>query len=117
MCDPYLAGIYGRKFERSGWDVDIEEDVVSAERHGAKSPPHVLVLDIDCVADPVAQVKELRSLPTLMRTRLVLLAREGNCDMIDAAMNAGADSFLLIGHFVPQEAVDKMHRLLNTPNL
>jgi|SaaInlStandDraft_7_1057024.scaffolds.fasta_scaffold168848_1 DNA-binding response OmpR family regulator len=112
LCDPYLAGIYGRKFERDGWDVDIAEEVQDGERRAAKSPPAIVMLEIDCVADVVAEVKRLRSLPTLIRTKLVLLAKEADRELIEDAMAVGADSFLLLGHFVPLEAVTKMRALL-----
>ena len=113
LCDPYLAGIYGRKFERDGWDVDVEEQVANGERRAAKTQPDVLLLEVDCVADIIKEVKRLRSLPTLIRTKIVLLAKEAERELIEDAMAVGADSFLLLGHFVPQEAVSKMRHLIN----
>ena len=112
MCDPYLAGIYGRKFELAGWQTSVAEEVVDGERQAAKVPPAILLLDIDCVADPVDEVKRLRSLPTLIRTKIVLLAQDADRPLIESVLRAGADDMLLLGHFVPQETVDKMQRLL-----
>lgn len=112
LCDPYLAGIYGRKFEQDGWDVDIAQGVDEGEKQAAKAPPHILMLEVDCVGDTVAEVKRLRSLPTLIRTKLVLLAREADRALIDDTLAVGVDSFLLLGQFVPQEAVAKMRDLL-----
>ena len=112
LCDPYLAGIYGRKFEQDGWDVDVAEEVDEGEKRAAKTPPQILMLEVDCVADAVAEVKRLRSLPTLIRTKIVLLAKEADRELIDDTLAVGADSFLLLGQFVPQEAVAKMRDLL-----
>jgi DNA-binding NarL/FixJ family response regulator len=88
-------------------------NVMDGERRASKSPPAILMLEIDCVADIVAEVKRLRSLPTLIRTKIVLLAKDVERELIDDAMAVGADSFLLIGQFVPQEAVSKMNDLLD----
>ena len=88
--------------------------VLLSERQAAKVPPAILLLDIDCVADPVDEVKRLRSLPTLIRTKIVLLAQDADRPLIESVLRAGADDMLLLGHFVPQETVEKMQRLLKS---
>ena len=113
-CDAYLAGIYGRKFEMDGWDVDIVETMDEGERRAAKMRPSVLLLDVDCVVDTEASVRRMRSLPTLLKSKIVLLAGKGDREHIEAARNAGADAYLLLGHFVPQEAVTKLNALLHS---
>jgi DNA-binding response OmpR family regulator len=113
-CDAYLAGIFGRKFELDGWDVEIAESLEEGERKSAKMRPSIFLLDVDCVSDTEAQVRRLRSLPTLQKTKLVMLASRGDRRHIQAASDAGADDYLLLGHFVPQEAVIKMKKLLES---
>lgn len=112
-CDNYLAGIYGRKFELDGWDVEIAENIEDGERRATKMRPSVLMLDADCTTDAAAEIARLRAMPTLQKTRLVILAAKGDRAHIQKARNAGADDYLILGHFVPQEAVQKMKKLLD----
>lgn len=111
-CDPYLAGIYGRKFELDGWEVDIAETLPDGERKATRMRPSVIILDADCAADISGEVMRLKALPTLLRSRVVILAGNGDRKEIQNALKAGADTYLLLGHFVPQEAVAKMRALL-----
>jgi DNA-binding response OmpR family regulator len=111
-CDPYLAGIYGRKFELDNWDVEIAETLEDAERKSMRFRPSIILLDADCSADISIEVRRLRGMPTILRSKLVVLASNGDKKEIERSMEAGADSYLLLGHFVPQEAVQKMRRLL-----
>ncbi len=112
-CDFYLAGIYGRKFERDGWDVEISETVDSGKVQIAKLQPDVVLVERGCVKEIVNLVKELKSLPTMQSAKLVILAKESDRDEIQKARNAGADQYLLLGHFVPHEAVEKIRRLVS----
>lgn len=111
-CDPYLAGIYGRKFERDGWGVEIAETLDEGEKKAVKQRPAVLLLDDGCVADVAAEIKRLKSLPTLQKTEIIVLAAQGDREEIERALKAGARDYLILGHFVPQEAVQKLRKLL-----
>lgn len=112
-CDAFLAGIYGRKFELSGWEVDVVETIPDGERTVMKWRPDIVLLDVECEADIVAEVRRLSSLPTWQQTRITLLAAEGDHNEIQQATEAGAQAYLIAGHFVPQEAVAKLTRILN----
>ncbi|MDP2631743.1 MAG: hypothetical protein Q8P30_03190 [Candidatus Uhrbacteria bacterium] len=111
-CDPYLAGIYGRKFELDGWDVEIAETLDEGERKATRMRPAIIILDAECAVDISTEVARLRSLPTILKTKIVVLAQMGDRDEIEKARMAGASDYLLLGHFVPQEAVQKMRRLI-----
>ncbi len=111
-CDPYLAGIYGRKFELDGWEVAINESLIDGERSAAKLRPNIILLDDECLTDVAGEVKRLKSLPTILKSKIVLLGSEGDREEIAEALKAGAADYLLTGHFVPQEAVQKMRRLV-----
>lgn len=111
-CDPYLAGIYGRKFERDNWNVEIAENILEGERMAIRSRPNIILLDDECSIDISEEVKRLKSLPTILKTKIVVLAKEGDKQKISQSLRAGADDYLLLGHFVPQEAVQKMRKML-----
>ena len=111
-CDPHLVGIYGRKFELDGWEVDIAETLPEGERKATKMRPSVIILDSECAADISGEVKHFKTLPTLLKTKIVILAVSGEREDIQRALQAGASDYLLLGHFVPQEAVAKMRKLI-----
>lgn len=111
-CDFTLAGIYGRKFEREGWDVEVVESMKEAEHKAVQMRPSVLLFDASCTTDAAKEIRRLKALPTLMRTKIVVLADAAHRTQIDEALHAGASDYLLVGHFVPIEAVDKMKRLI-----
>ncbi|MFA6130665.1 MAG: hypothetical protein WC730_00155 [Patescibacteria group bacterium] len=113
-CDPYLAGIYGRKFEENGWAVAVEETIEAGEKHAMVMRPDIILLQTDCVTDTIEVIKRWRSFPTIYSTKIVILAEAGDEEEIRAAREAGAAEYLLVGHFVPQEAVEKMKHLLGS---
>lgn len=111
-CDAYLAGVYGRKFEREGWDVEVVESVREAEQRAVQLRPSVLLFEAACVVDAAAEVRRLKALPTLQKSHIVVLADQAHMHGIRDALAAGASDYLLVGHFVPLEAVAKMKRLV-----
>ncbi|MFA6522194.1 MAG: response regulator [Patescibacteria group bacterium] len=113
-CDPYLAGLYGRKFEREGWVVECIESVTEAEVVATRMRPRIILLENDCVANIADVVRRWRSLPTIYATKIVILAKFGDEQKIREAREAGAADYLILGHFVPQEAVEKMKKLLES---
>lgn len=112
VCDTYLAGVYGRKFERDGWDVEVVESLAEAEHRAVQMRPAVLLFEAACVVDVAKEICRLKSLPTLLKTHVVVLADKAHMGDIDAARKAGAKEYLLLGHFLPEEIVIKMRRLL-----
>ena len=112
-CDAFLAGIYGRKFELSGWDVDVVETIADGEHRVMKWRPDIVLLDVECESDIVSGGRRLNALPTWQQVRITLLASDGDHAEIQQAKEAGAEAYLIAGHFVPQEAVAKLTRILN----
>ncbi len=111
-CDPFLAGIYGRKFERDGWDVEIAENLGNGKTQISKMKPDIVLFEKGCSTDLIKIVRDLKALPTMQQSKLVILASESDREEIQKARNAGADQYLLLGHFVPHEAVEKMRDLV-----
>ena len=111
-CDPYLAGIYGRKFERDHWQVQICETLPEAMPQIALFRPDILLLSTDCTVDLPEEIKRLRALPALLEKPIVLLTKKISRSELHLAYKAGVATCLLLGHFVPQEAVEKMRALL-----
>jgi len=111
-ADAKLAEIYGRKFENDGWDVEIAESIVEGDRKLLKIRPNVIVLDADCVVDLPLEIKRLKKMPTILKTKLAIFSPFGESKQIADSINAGADLFLIKGHFTPVEMFQKIKKML-----
>ncbi len=111
-CDSFLAGIYGRKLEQEGIEVDVNETLEEAQKKVAKIHPDVVILDAQCTVDPIAALESMKRIPSLLNLKTVILAHSAQKKFIDQALRHGVDHFLLLGHFLPQEFVQKIKRLL-----
>jgi len=111
-CEPHLASIYAKRFDIDGWDVEMADSIDDAERKATKMKPDILLIDAQCAADLSEVIKRFRGLPTLLHQKMVVLAPDGERGKIQTALDAGADAYLILGHFVPQELVKKMKRLI-----
>lgn len=111
-CDLTLADIYARKFEREGWEVITVPSLAEAEHRAVQMRPSVMIVDGSCTLDMAKEIRRLKVLPTLMRTKIVVLSDGAHHGQIQDALAAGAADYLLAGHFSPSEAVEKMKRVL-----
>lgn len=114
--DAFLAGIYARRFEMGSWDVHVAESVEEAKRHSDKHTPDAVLIDIETVDDGLGFLKDLRRDPETAGITLVALTKLGDKEQIEEAYAAGADAYLLKGHFVPVEVRKKVERLVSETN-
>lgn len=110
--DAKLADIYGRKFENDGWDVEIAESIIEGDRKLLKIRPNVIFLDADCVVDLSLEIKRLKKMPTILKTKLVIYSPFGDSKQIMESTKAGADLFLIKGHFTAAEMFQKIKKML-----
>jgi|GEM_PF-1011973 len=110
--DAYLAGIYGRRFEAGGWHVRVAESAEEARKLLSRRVPQAVIIDVEHVEDGLALVSEIRGAPKTAGVALVALSTLGKRDVIASAQRAGANAYLLKGHFVPSEIVEKIDRLV-----
>lgn len=109
MCDPYLAGIYARKLEVNGMDVYVTEEFEDGVKKALRVKPAVIVLEIDCVADPAEAIAKIRSSPILQDVKILIVGHHTHYDMIKL-IKEKADAYLIFGHFVPSEVIEKINK-------
>lgn len=110
--DAYYAGIYANRFESAGWKVWVEESVASARKRLKRCSPDVVIVDLEPIDETLLFLRELRTDPKTGKTLQIAITNLGDRKTMQAALEAGVDSYLLKGHFVPSEAVKKVKRLL-----
>jgi DNA-binding response OmpR family regulator len=114
--DPYLAGLYGRKFETHGWNVVICENTKDGETEIVKKKPDIVLLQKDSSFSVIEETKKIKALVSTKKPKVVIIASETDMQEIAEARNVGADDYLLSGHFVANEAVEKMKDLIRNQN-
>ena len=109
--DEYLAGIYARKFEIEGYKVEVIESIDDSIKKIQKNKYDVIIFDplVD-KKDNFDFVKKIRK--TAKKSKLIVMTEIGDRDFIDEAYKIGIDDYIIKGHFVPQEVVLKVKRLL-----
>lgn len=110
--DVYYAGIYANRFEKAGWKVWVEESIEAAKKRLKRCSPDVVVLDLEDLEEALEFLKGLRLDPKMANALQIGLVKLGDRQSVLKAQEAGIDSYLLKGHFVPSEAVKKVKRLL-----
>ena len=114
MIDPdtHYAGIYANRFESAGWKVWVQSDVVAAKKRLKRCAPDVVMVNLDPDGEALAFLTGVRNEPRTAKALQIVLSKIGGRASLLAARNAGADSYLLKGHFAPSDAVKKVKRLL-----
>ena len=110
--DAFLAGVYARRFESGRWSVRVAETVAEAEKMVAKKVPDAAILDPDALEGAEALIERWRAGAKTAGITLIVLTKIGDRAAIDRWLAAGADSYLLKGHFVPSEVREKVERLV-----
>lgn len=115
-ADAFLAGIYARRFEMGKWNVRVAESEAEARKILSRTSPEAILLDIETIGGGIAFLKALRAHAKASRSVLVALTKLGDRAAIEDALAAGADAYLLKGHFVPSEVRAKVERLVAAKN-
>lgn len=97
---------YARHFERRSWNVAVVTTLLDAERKAVRMRPTVLVVDVLSLAEAEADIKRLRVLPTMLKTKIVVLARRATSQQVTSLLAAGAHELILTPHTTPPHVVD-----------
>lgn len=111
--DAFLAGIYARKFEADGWNVSVAESLADGEKIRKRRKLSALVVEPDIDQQGTeALIRTIRAEVTTKPLPIAVLSTLSERQEIDRMKKAGADAYLIKGHFVPTEAVRKVRGLL-----
>ncbi|NQV90015.1 response regulator transcription factor [Candidatus Uhrbacteria bacterium] len=110
--DAFYGGIYANRFESAGWSVALEETIGDADKRLEREVPDVIIMDLNPLDESLAFLQRVRQNPKTTQVLQIALTDLGDRETMLLAMDAGVDSYLLKGHFVPAEAVKKVKRLL-----
>ncbi|PIR47811.1 hypothetical protein COV06_00190 [Candidatus Uhrbacteria bacterium CG10_big_fil_rev_8_21_14_0_10_50_16] len=114
--DPFFAGLYARKFESRGWKTTVIEHADDLSKCLEDEGVDLFIIDIegddysakDLVERLKAPASAYRSLP------IVILTKVKDRETVQKMMKIGVDAYLFKGHFVPNEVVEKVQRILDS---
>ena len=111
--DPYIAGLYARKFTERGWKVTVAEREEEA-RSCLEKRVDLLILDIEGETyEAMPLIRELRRANSIWATLpIVVMTNVSDREKITEAMRLEISAYLMNGHFVPKEVVEKVQRIL-----
>ncbi|MCR4312384.1 MAG: hypothetical protein NUV56_03810 [Candidatus Uhrbacteria bacterium] len=97
---------YARHFEKRGWITAVVTTLLDAERKAVRMRPTILVIDVASLIEAEADLKRLHSLPTLLKTAFVVLAKRATSEQVAKLLEAGANELILTPHATPSHVVE-----------
>ena len=112
--DPVVVKVYGAKFEREGFLVEVARDGLEAMKMLAAVRPDVVVLDLMMPKlNGVDVLKYIRSVPDLKATRVILLSNAHKTSVEQAAAEFGVEKALLKSSCTPSQLLEVINELLS----
>jgi len=112
--DPVVVKVYGAKFEREGFLVEVAKDGLEAMKMLAAVRPDVVVLDLMMPKLNGRDVlKYIRSVPDLKATRVILLSNAHKTSVEQAASEFGVEKALLKSSCTPGQLLAVINELFN----
>ena len=112
--DPVVVKVYGAKFEREGFLVEVAKDGLEAMKMLAAVRPDVVILDLMMPKlNGVDVLKYIRSVPDLKATRVILLSNAHKTSVDQAAAEFGVEKALLKSSCTPGQLLKVINDLLS----
>lgn len=112
--DTFLSGMYVKKLNIEGFDVQLASDGEEGLRETKAVLPDIVLLDIVLpkmdgfhVLEGIKKDEKTKKIPVILLTNL------GQKEDVDRGLTLGAADYLIKAHFMPSEVVDKVKKLIN----
>lgn len=112
--DVFLLSMYAEKFRVANFDVCIADNGMKVLKLAKDEKPHIILLDV--LLPKMNGFEVLKALKQDVDTHeipVILLTNLSQKDDIDRAMRLGACDFLIKAHFMPNEVVNKVKKILS----
>lgn len=109
LPDARLRDIYLSRFERDAWLAESANTLVDAERRAVQLRPTVLFVHGEFMTDIRQTFQHLRSLPTLLKTAIVVADTRLSPATVRELFTAGAHDVLSLLHLTPLGVVKRMN--------
>lgn len=112
--DPVVVKVYGAKFEREGFRVEVAEDGLAAMKNLLKVKPDLVILDLMMPKlNGVDVLKYIRSTPALKATPVIILSNAHMTALAQEAAAIGAEKALLKSSCTPRRLLEVITGILS----
>ena len=109
-----MVKVYGAKFEREGFRVEVAEDGLVALKMLSTLKPDIVVLDLMMPKlNGVDVLKYIRSTPALKATPVIILSNAHMTSLAQAAAAFGAEKALLKSSCTPGQLLGIINNILS----
>ena len=113
--DAFLLSMYTEKFRAEGFEVITASNGTEAVRVAAEEEPDIILLDIMLPqADGFAVLEQLKKDKKTNDIPVLLLTNLSQKEDIARGQQLGAVDFLIKAHFMPNEVVRRVQRVLTS---
>ena len=111
--DPFIIDIYNKKFEESGFSVDVANNGEDALKKLEQKKPDLVVLDIVLPEmDGWEVLRRIKSTPELKDLKIIILSNLSQKKEVEKGINLGSIKYLIKAHYTPSEIVEEIKSLL-----
>ncbi|MFA6271787.1 MAG: response regulator [Patescibacteria group bacterium] len=112
--DSFLAGMYVSKLNMEDFEVKLAENGEDGLKTATEEMPDLILLDILLPRmDGFEVLKKLKKNPETMKIPVILLTNLGQKKDVDRGLALGAEDYLIKAHFMPNEVIAKIKKILN----
>jgi CheY-like chemotaxis protein len=112
--DAVVVKVYGAKFQREGFRVEVAEDGLIAMKTLLQVRPDIVVLDLMMPKlNGVDVLKYIRSTPELKKTPVIILSNAHMTSLAQEAAAIGAEKALLKSSCTPSQLLEVIDSLLS----
>lgn len=113
--DSFLAGMYVSKLNMENFDVKLAENGEDGLKISTEEMPDLILLDILLPRmDGFEVLKKLKKNPETANIPVILLTNLGQKKDVDRGLALGAEDYLIKAHFMPNEVIAKIKKILNS---
>ena len=107
--ETFLVKIYNVKLKKEGYDVTIATDGEQAVKLAEETKPDLILLDLILPKlNGFEALEQIKAIPALKKTPVVVLSNLGQDDDIKRAKSLGAVDYLIKANFSIQDVVQKI---------
>lgn len=111
--DTFLAGMYSTKLSLENFQVELAENGEDALKKVVQNVPDLVLLDIILPRmDGFEVLQSIKSNPKTKDVPVILLTNLGQKKDVDKGLALGAEDYLIKAHFMPNEVIDKIKKVL-----
>ncbi|MBU2235526.1 response regulator [Patescibacteria group bacterium] len=113
--DSFLAGMYVSKLNLEDFEVKLAENGEDGLKLATAEMPDLILLDILLPRmDGFEVLKKLKQNPSTADIPVILLTNLGQKKDVDRGLALGAKDYLIKAHFMPNEVIAKIKKILKT---